>query len=229
MKEEKMQIKRFKLTAVSLNGYMMVVYQDNRFKSVLNEFEPKITEDQVNFLLKWIPDHPDKLIPLMGAKSGGKINVEAIKTIGTEPELPTSDYPTNKKIARFCEFYEAKTKLKYKVLPTDAGKITNLKATESEWENLMQTYYNSMNFIFLNKYSISNVVKYWNELRVEAMGTPTRKNYPIPYDAGYFKTLDMMQQREYWKVLRDAGYVFEDGNGREGKWVKKYDLTTSNK
>jgi hypothetical protein len=203
---------------------MMVVYQDGHLKSILNEFKPALTEQQLNIILNRIPDDPGQLIPLINEKYAGKIMVEHIKAIGNEPDQPLADYQANKKIAMFCEFFEAKTRVKYKVSQSDSGKVSQLKANGAEWEKLMQTYFDSNNFLFLNKYSISNIAKYWNELRVEAFGKPTTKNYPIPFDMAFFKTLDLMGQREYWKALREAGYVYEAANNREGKWVKKKDL-----
>jgi hypothetical protein len=216
----KMELTKFKITTAKTPGYMMVVYQDKHLKSILNEFAPPLTEVQLNIILNRIPDDPAQLIPLFNEKYAGKIIVEPVKAIGAEPD---GDYPANKKIAMFCEFYEAKTRVKYKVSMSDSGKISQLKAPAAEWEKLMQTYFNSRNFLFLNKYSISNIAKYWNELIVEAFGEPA-SNFPIPYDHTFFKTFDLMGQRAYWKALRDAGYTYQAANNREGKWVKKTDL-----
>jgi hypothetical protein len=218
-----MNLIKYKITATKTPGYMIVLYQDGHFKSILNEFKPPLTEKQLNVLLNLIPDDHEDLIALINANGyRGKIIAERIKGIGSEPEL--EGMSANLVIALFCEFYEAKTRIKYKVSAPDAGKISQLKAQESEWYKLFQTYFDSDNFLFKNKYCISNLVKYYNELRLEAFGKPAGKSYPIPYDAGYFKTLDYTEQRAYWAALREAGYVFEKPKSGEGSWVKKNNL-----
>jgi len=218
-----MKLSRFKITAVKSPGYMMVVYEDGHFKSILNEFKPPLSELQLNLLLNRIPDNPDHLMPMINEKYAGRILVEKMHAIGDAHEKPLEDMPPNMKIALFCEFFEAKTKVKYKVSPADSGKVTHLRANAKEWENLLQVYFDSNNFLFKNKYSISNIAKYWNELRVEALGEPV-SNFPIPYSQAYFKTLDLNGQRAYWTALRAAGYTYVAASNREGKWVKKSDL-----
>jgi hypothetical protein len=94
---------------------------------------------------------------------------------------------------------------------------------------MLTTYFDSENFLFVNKWSIGNLVKYINELRVEAFGVVAqpKKKFPLPYDHLFFVKLDMSGQQEYWAYLRENGYVWTPNVGRNvkgGKWVKKEDL-----
>jgi hypothetical protein len=202
---------------------MMVIYHDNQFKSILNEFKA-LTEKQLNELLNRIPNDPALLTRLINEKYEGKLIVEEVKAIGSEPDPIAPEVSSNVKIARFCEFFEIKTGIKYKVSAADSGKIALVKLSMDDWDRALKTYFDSDNFLFKNKYSILNLVKYYNELRIEAFGKPAGKTFPIPYDPNFFAKLDTNDQREYWRVLKENGYRFEPNSGRGGNWVKRQDL-----
>ncbi|MEB0249337.1 hypothetical protein QN344_04285, partial [Mucilaginibacter sp. 5B2] len=78
---------------------MMVIYQDNAFKSVLNEFKPALTEQQLNIILSCIPNDPAQIQPIFKKAWPGKLLVEPVKAIGSEPDQQAApiDYPVNEK------------------------------------------------------------------------------------------------------------------------------------
>lgn len=225
-----MQLTKFKITTASCPGYMVVIYQDNNFKSVLNEFKPALSEKQLNAILNYIPNDPTAIEGIFIAKYGDRVKVEPVKAIGAEPETdPTPDYPVNEKIALWCRHYSANHKdgldqpVKYKTGQAEAGKIKALPVTPGELDYLLGVYFAADEW-YLKPKSISNFVKKYNEVRAiaYAQGGPKKKKFPLPYDANVFNNLGTNDQREYWDYLRENGYVFEPPNGRgSGKWVKK--------
>lgn len=107
--------------------------------------------------------------------------------------------PINVKIAAFCEAYMLYNKgLKYKVGAGEPGKLTNLLVTKQ----LLTTYFTSKNFVFKNKWSISNFCKYYNELRAEARGAYEFPNY---WDEKFAATLTAPKYLLYVKHLRSLG------------------------
>lgn len=111
------------------------------------------------------------------------------------------DTPINKKIAIFCEKYSFYNNgVKYKVRPKEAGMIANVEITKKSCD----CYFMSKNFLFQNKYSIANYVKYYNELRAEMAGANRFPNY---YSKDFAGTLSGKEYMEYIKYLKSLGYV----------------------
>ncbi len=225
-----MQLKKFKITAPSCKGYMMVVYNEGNLKSILNEFNPPLSEKQLNSLLNYIPNSPDAIEAMFISKYGKKVTVEPVRTIGEEPEQDASpDFPANEKIALWCRFYAANVKdkldkpVKYKTGPAESGKMKALPVTPEELEYLLETYFKSKEW-YLKPWSISNFIKHYNEVRALAFAkVPAKtKDYPLPFDEVYFARLGFMEKQEYHKYLRDNGYKFEANPGRGGKWIKQH-------
>jgi hypothetical protein len=224
-----MELTKFKITAQKCTGYMMVIYQDNNFKSVLNEFKPALTEKQLNVILTCIPNDPTQIQPIFQQAWPGKITVEPVKAIGAEPEQPAPDYPVNEKIALWCRLYAEYTKdeagndLKYKTGAAEAGKIKALAVTPDDLEFILHAYFKSNEWFTIPK-SISNFVKKYNEIRALAYAKPAvkTKNFPLPFDANYFNNLGTNDKRLYWDHLRANGYKWVDAPGRGGKWEKQH-------
>lgn len=229
-----MELTKFKITAEKLTGYMMVVYQDNQFKSVLNEFKPALKESQLNGLLNYITIDPNDLQAMFMGKYGAKIKVERVKAIGSEPEAELMpDFPVNLKIALWCELYSEFTKdtagnaLKYKTGSAEAGKLKLLAVTPEELRLILEVYFKSTEWYTIPK-SITNFVKKYNEIRALAYAAPVekkKKDFPLPFDEAYFNRLEFMDQRAYWDHLRLNGYKWTAApSGRGGKWEKVHPL-----
>lgn len=225
-----MQLRKYKITTPTAPGYMMVIYHDDNFKSVLNEFKPPLNEKQLNALLNFIPNDPLTIEAIFIAKYGDRVKVEPVHAIGAEPvqQMPeVAAYATNDKIALFCSLYAASHKdadgspVKYKTGAAEAGKIKALAVTPDELELLLEVYFKSQEW-YLKPKSISNFIKKFNEVRALAYTKATVKvrTFPLPFDAIYFGNLSTMDQRMYWEYLRENGYHWEAHPGRGGKWIK---------
>lgn len=124
--------------------------------------------------------------------------------------------PTNEQIALFCRLYENKTNVKYKVSPADAGKMKGLQLSNE----LLECYFGSDNFLFKNKYSIANMAKYYNELRVE-LANRGKSHHPNYWDSGYEAKLKTEELPGYWAHLRSLGLVAKkDRVGKTIDWVR---------
>lgn len=201
-------------------GTAVLVYENGCFKSFLADVKPPFTEAQMRWLMQRVPAQELMLTERLVLSSKGTISIENLSD-----KAITGD-GNNTLIAMFCNFFLEKTSVGYKVSASDAGKIKNLGLKREEWLPLLTTYFDSENFLFKNKWSIANMVKYINELRIEAFGVvaPPKKTFPLPYDHLFFVKLDMTGQQEYWAYLRDNGYRWEANEGRSGKWVKIEDF-----
>jgi hypothetical protein len=222
-----MLLTKYKITASTCTGYIMVVYQDGRFKSVLNEFNPPLTEKQLNGILNYIPGVPENIEAMFMAKYGDKVRVEPVKSIGAEPELDaTPDYPVNEKIALFCRHYAEHHKdaegydVKYKASAADAGKLKALPVNREELDLLLGIYMVS-NEWYLKPKSIANFIKKYNEIRAIAYVQP---NYPIPYSEAFYTELGLNEKRAYHEFLKKNGYEWKHNPVRGGVWVLKETL-----
>ncbi|MGY3054365.1 hypothetical protein ACVWYG_002572 [Pedobacter sp. UYEF25] len=127
----------------------------------------------------------------------------------------TKAVPTNHKIALFCRLYEKYKEIKYKVSPSDTGKIKSIKIDEA----LLKVYFESETFIFKSKQSIANLAKYYNELRAE-IAAGGKGKYPNNYSAEFIKKLPMDQWGGYWEHLRSLGLSpVKDRTGNTTDWI----------
>src|SRR5690606_19092669 len=76
--------------------------------------------------------------------------IHIFKSLGFDIAL---EQATNEKIALFCELYEKRVGIKYKVSRADSGKMKEIKV---DVPMLNHYFFVSTNFIFVNKYSIAN-------------------------------------------------------------------------
>jgi hypothetical protein len=217
-----MELTKYKITTAKNPGYMMVVYQDNHFKSCLNEFKPPLTETQLNLLLNHIPDDHAQLQALVASKFGSRVTVERVKAVGEEPAA-AEDYPVNLKIALWCELYENAHNVKYKTGPAEAGKLKALVITPDELRFILGIYMASDEW-FLKPKSISNFIKKFNEVRAVAYATPKKKAFPLPYSASYYNSCTLMDKRAYHAYLKENGYEFQHNSVRGGEWKLKQTL-----
>jgi hypothetical protein len=212
-----MKLSKYRITVQKLDGFALVVYQDGLFKSFLTDVKPPFNQQQLKWILSHIPANEIMLAEHLIFKAKGMIELEKLGT-----KDATAGEGKNNFIALFCDKFKEKTTIIYKVSAADAGKIKVLPIKREEWLPLLKTYFESTNFLFINKWSIANLVKYYNELRLETFADlKTKKNYPLPYDHLFFTKLDMEGQKEYWAHLRENGYKWDANASRNGKWVKE--------
>lgn len=188
-----MSIKKHQLYSDKLKGFIVLVYENGLFKSLLCEFNIEMSKEQFNYLKQHIPLE--------------EIEIGKLAALGLNPK-GKAPMQTNEKIAAFCKHYEEVMKIKYKVSASDSGKMKGVKIDEE----LLKVYFTSSNFIFKNK-SIGNLVKYYNELRaeVEAQKSNGGISFPNIPDAKFEKNLKPYQVPEYWKHLRSLGYQYHNG------------------
>lgn len=119
----------------------------------------------------------------------------------------------NEKIAMFCRYYKRFLGISYKVMASDVGKIKLI----SPDEKLLEAYFTTQNFLFKDKYSISNLVKYFNEL----CASVSKKVYPNHYSkqiAAQYSGSDLVG---YWEHLRKLGFQPIKKGGITIDWQKR--------
>lgn len=174
----------YKATHPDMKGNFILEYEDGILKSITN------THPESSYYNDWVV--------LMSHLIYQKNNLFVIK----DKFIIEKQQGTNDRIALFCTYYmRYKNGLKYKVSPADSGKIKLVDATDA----LLKVYFESTTFIFQNK-SISNYVKYYNELRAEAAGVGAKQIFPNKYDPDYEKTLSGPKLAAYWEHLRTIGW-----------------------
>lgn len=173
----------YKLNSEKMGGYFLVSFENEDLTGFEICFKKPLTVAQYTYFLNRLPVH-----------EGGMNRFESIGLSIEKVAAP------NEKIAMFCALYEKHVGIKYKVSPADSGKIKHVQVTEE----LLHHYFRSDNFLWKGKYSIANLVKYYNELRAEiAQGGKAR--HPDQWDKAYFAKLQGGQISEYFRHLRELG------------------------
>lgn len=182
-----MSLTSYKLTSSStgnkLDGFIRISFEDGLLKSFELHIKKPLTEWQFSVFIEKLPYEESRL--------------NAYQSLGLVIEKETA---SNDKIALFCRMYEKYIEVKYKVSAADSGKIRLINPTE----DVMKHYFESENFLFKNKYSISNLVKYWNELQAEISRGPASR-FPNRWDSDFFRKLGPAEISEYWKHLHSLG------------------------
>ena len=175
----------YKLTSDKMNGHLEVGFQDGLLKEFKIECKDVLTPRQYGLFLGTLPHSEER--------------VKDFEGIGLQV-VPVAIDKVNDKIALWCRLYERYTGVKYKVSGPDAGKMKSIKVDEG----MLRHYFESGNFLFKGKYSIANLVKYYNELLVEIAhaGQPI---HPNGWDAAYAAKLTAKELPEYWAHLRGLG------------------------
>ncbi|MDM1048043.1 hypothetical protein [Sphingobacterium hotanense] len=174
----------FKLSSTKLQEPVLVTYFNGYLNVVEIGFKYPMSEFQF--------DHFIRLLPY-------KIDISKFTTIGFTVE-EIQELPANKKIALFCLAYEKHYGIKYKASRSDGGKISSIKITKS----LLEYYFASQNFLFKGKHSVSNLVRYYNELHAEIISYGKPK-HPDSWSAAYENKLRPEEVADYWRHLREKG------------------------
>ncbi|MGZ3753601.1 MAG: hypothetical protein ACXVAY_01500 [Mucilaginibacter sp.] len=190
----------YTLQGSRMAGHIELQYTSGLLNCIKLEFKDELKEDKFKLLINEIALHEDKITQL--EKLGFTI---------------TRQMATNEKVGLFCRFYELHKGLKYKVSAADSGKIKLIKLTDA----LLTAYFTSDNFLFKGKHSISNLVKYYNELLAE-MATPAKSKHPDHFSKAYQDKLSQHDMQEYWAHLRALGLKpVRDRFENVKDWVKE--------
>lgn len=193
----------YTLTSQRLNGQIELQFFEGCLITIKMILKQPLNEVQFRTLVTLLPQHESELYKLEG--------------VGLTATL---DAPANQKIALFCRLYEAYKGVKYRVSPADSGKIKLVKVDE----DMLVFYFNSANFLFRDKHSISNLAKYYNELLAEiaiASKPKSSLKYPDHFDQVFQNKLTTKECPGYWNHLRALGY--EPKYARTGElldWIK---------
>ncbi|MFD2874058.1 hypothetical protein ACFS5N_16365 [Mucilaginibacter ximonensis] len=86
----------------------------------------------------------------------------------------------------------------------DSGKIKLVKLDEQ----ILTVYFTCNNNLFKGKYSIHNLVNFYNELLVEVKNAGKPKSpHPDHWSQPYYNTLSPAKATEYFAYLRSLGFV----------------------
>ena len=192
----------YKLTSHKLEGSIYVTFDKGFLKGFEIDFQGPLNEGQFRGLMISIPYVEEEI-----AAKSRQIGLSCEKQIVIA---------ANKKIAFFCEEYEKYNRIKYKATRQDGGKIKEIKITPE----ILKAYFESDNFLFKGKHSISNLVRYYNELMME-MSKKGKSSMPDSWSKTYAEKLSPTQLTEYWKHLRELGFrPKKDAVGNTIDWVK---------
>lgn len=198
---------QFKFRSDKLGGSLLITYFKQALMSIELDIKKPLTPKQWFYMSSLITPHLDDLKEENFLKAGLSLD-----TLRSE----ASQLPANQRIALFCAFYEKYKSIKYKVSPADSGKIKLIQITE----DLLTAYFSSQNFLFKGKHSISNLTKYYNELRAE-MAEAGKSKHPSFWEKAYELKLKPDEQVDYWRHLREIGLQpKKDRLGNITDWIK---------
>lgn len=187
------------MTSDKLDGHLLVTYDSGLLKELQINIKSELTPQQYGVLLATL--------------SFSEARVRDFEKVGLQVMLEAGDR-TNSKIAVFCRLYERYVGVKYKVSRADAGKMKYVKVDEA----MLAHYFQSTNFLFAGKWSIANLVKYYNELQAEIVrqGKPA---YPSGWDAAFAAKMQGPELSAYWAHLRELGLKpIRDRQGNVVDW-----------
>ncbi|MEN5434111.1 hypothetical protein ABE545_10750 [Sphingobacterium faecium] len=192
----------YKLTSGKLDGSILLIYFNGLLKTIEIDVKSSLNEPQFRGLMSSVAYLEDQVVSCSQA-----IGLDCEKIIELAP---------NKKVAMFCVHYEKHNNIKYKASRQDGGKIASIKITDE----ILNHYFQSENFIFKGKHSISNLVRYYNELLLEISKKGT-VGFPNSWSKSYADKLTPGDLSEYWKHLRGLGLLpKKDRVGNTIDWVK---------
>lgn len=194
-------INTYEVTSSKIKGDFSLQFKEGNLIGVKMELEACLNQARHSLLFN--------KIPFLEA------DLPKLKALGL---MIRPQQPTNVKIALFCQLYEHYVKIKYKVSPADSGKMKLLKVDRE----MLIHYFSSANFLFAGKWSISNLTKYYNELRAE-IANAGKSKYPDYWTEAFEAKLTDKERNEYWAHLRSLGFEVKKDTrtGRTMDWIKK--------
>jgi hypothetical protein len=192
-------ITTYTLTGTKIAGHIELQYTDGSLNAVKLAFKEPLNEDKFRVLFDTIAQKED--------------GIEHLRRLGF---TITKELAQNEKIALFCRYYEQHKGIKYRVGVADLGKIKLIKVNEA----ILTAYFTSVNFIFKDKHSISNLVRYYNELLAEIVAA-TKSKHPDYWSDKHAAGLDAAGHKSYIGHLHSIGLKpTYDRNGNVKEWVK---------
>lgn len=193
----------YTLTSQKLDGHIEIQFFEGHLTTVKLVIKAPLNAIQFRALINALPQYESDLPKL--------------EHTGLIAQL---EQPANQKIDLFCRLYEVYKRVKYRVSPADSGKIKLIKVNE----DMLVFYFNSSNFLFKDKHSIGNLVKYYNELLAEFAQAASAKSgikYPDYFDQAYQNKLSTKECPAYWAHLRELGLQpKKDRVGNVIDWIK---------
>ncbi|WP_336834395.1 hypothetical protein [Sphingobacterium siyangense] len=191
----------YKLTSQKIDGCLYVTFDQGFLKAIEIAIKSPLNEGQFRGLIISIPYIEEQI-----ASKSNQIGLSCEKIV---------EMATNKKVAMFCIMYEKYNRIKYKASRQDGGKISSIKITEE----ILKHYFESENFLFKGKHSISNLVRYYNELLLE-ISKKGNVGFPNTWSKDYADKLSPADLSLYWKHLRGLGlHPKRDRLGNTIDWV----------
>ncbi|TWI22180.1 hypothetical protein [Sphingobacterium siyangense] len=192
----------YKLTSKKLEGCLYVTFDQGYLTAIEIAIKSPLNDGQFRGLMINIPYAEEQI-----ASKSNQIGLTCEKIV---------EMATNRKVAMFCLMYEKCNRIKYKASRQDGGKISSIKITEE----ILKHYFESENFLFKGKHSISNLVRYYNELLLEISKKGT-VGFPNSWSKDYADKLSPADLSEYWKHLRGLGLKpKKDRLGNTTDWIK---------
>ncbi|WP_286803380.1 MULTISPECIES: hypothetical protein [Sphingobacterium] len=192
----------YKLTSQKIEGCLYVTFSHGFLNTIEIAVKCPLNEGQFRGLMISIPYVEEQI-----ASKSNQIGLTCDKIV---------EMATNKKVAMFCMMYEKYNRIKYKASRQDGGKISSIKITEE----ILKHYFESENFLFKGKHSISNLVRYYNELLLE-ISKKGKVGFPNTWSKDYADKLSPADLSLYWKHLRSLGLQpKKDRLGNTVDWVK---------
>jgi hypothetical protein len=192
-------ITTYTLTGKKIAGHIELQYTDGFLNAIKLAFKEQLNEDKFRLLFDTIAQREE--------------GIEHLRRLGFDI---TQELASNEKLALFCKYYEQHKGIKYKVSAADTGKIKLIKLTDI----MLTAYFESQNFMFKGRHSISNLVKYYNELLAEIAANGKSK-HPDTFIKAYQDKLSQKALPEYWNHLRSLGFMpKKDRLGNVTDWVK---------
>lgn len=175
------------LQSAKLNGSIGISYLNGVLSSFNLELNQALTEPQLEAICCQLLK--------------GNNEQELLKAFAKIGLVPVKQMGANQKIALFCEYYmKYNNGLKYKASRADGSKIREFKVTDI----LLTAYFRSQNFLFKGKWSVGNLVKYYNELLLE-ISMAGKSKHPDYWDKAYEIKLKSEELPDYWRHLRGLG------------------------
>lgn len=193
----------FKLTSTKLQEPVQVIYFNGYLNHVEIGFKFPMSEFQFDRFIRLLPY---------------RLDLSKFKTLGFSIE-EIQELPANKKIALFCQSYESQYGIKYKASRSDGGKISSVQVTPE----ILKHYFGSQNFLFKGKHTVSNLVRYYNELLAE-IALKGKPKYPNTWSKDYEAKLKPEVVPEYWGYLRSLGLSPKrDRTGNVIDWIRHFE------
>jgi hypothetical protein len=177
----------YKLTSDKIVGNIELQYDNGRLNLIKITVKLDLNAVQFRSLMATIPQY--------------EADIENLQDLNL---TVSKDAPSNEKIGMFCRSYEQHVGIKYKVTRMDSGKIKHVKLNDE----ILTVYFTCTNSLFKGKYSISNLVNFYNELLVEVKNAGKPKSqHPDTWNQAYYNTLSPPKATAYFAHLRSLGFV----------------------